>query len=378
MIVGIPKETAAGERRVALVPEFVKKLKGVSVLVEKGAGSAAGIGDSAYEAAGAAIAADAKALYAQSDVVLKVQPPTPEEAALLKSGAAVVSFLIPSVHADALKALSARKADVFSMNLLPRISRAQFMDALSSQATVSGYRAVVIASEALPKFFPMLITAAGTVSPAKVFVIGAGVAGLQAIATAHRMGALVEAYDLRPAVKEQIESLGAKFVVLDLDAADSQTKGGYAKAQSEEFYRKQRELLGKAMSGADVVITTALVPGKPAPKLVTADAVRGMREGSVIVDLAAEQGGNCELTEPGKTVVRHGVEIHGPLNLPSALPAQASQLYARNLVAFLGLMLKDGKLNTGADDELVRGTAVLRAGEAPEPPAPAVVGGGKQ
>ncbi|MDE2238090.1 MAG: NAD(P) transhydrogenase subunit alpha, partial [Elusimicrobia bacterium] len=306
----------------AMVPEFVSKLKGVQVAVQMGAGEAAGISDSEYEAKGATLARDAAALYGQADLVVKVQPPTPAEAALLKKGAASLSFLVPSACEDSLKALAQRQASVLSMTLMPRISRAQFMDALSSQATVAGYRSVMIAAESLPKFFPMMITAAGTVSPAKVFVVGAGVAGLQAIAVAHRMGAIVEAYDLRPAVKEQIESLGGKFVVLPLDAADSQTAGGYAKAQSEDFYRRQRELLAKAMQGSDVVITTALVPGKPAPKLVTEEAVRGLRAGSVVVDLAAEQGGNCALTEPGKTVVKHGVAIHGPLNPASALPAQ--------------------------------------------------------
>ncbi len=368
MIVGIPKETAPGERRVALVPEMVGKLKHAKVLVERGAGAAAGITDAQYEAAGAALAADAAALYGQADMVFKVQPPTADEAAKLKNGAAIVSFMLPAACADALKVLGEREADVFSMNLLPRISRAQFMDALSSQATVSGYRAVVIAAESLPKFFPMLITAAGTVSPARVFVIGAGVAGLQAIAVAHRMGANVEAYDLRPAVKEQIESLGAKFVSVPVETADAATAGGYAKAQSEEFYKKQRDLLAKTVQGADVVITTALVPGKPAPKLVTAEAARSMRPGSVIVDLASEQGGNCELTQPGKTVVEGGVTIHGPLNLPASLPAQASQLYARNLVAFAGLMFnKEGKFVVNMDDELVRGTCVLRSGKAPQP-----------
>ncbi len=377
MIVGIPKETADGERRVALVPELVGKLKGVQVLVEKGAGEAAGFPDALYAQKGAQTAADARDLFGRADLVLKVSPPTPAEAALYKEGAASVSFLVPSMSAQTLAALKDRRATVFSMNLLPRISRAQFMDALSSQATVSGYRAVVIASESLPKFFPMLITAAGTVSPAKVFVIGAGVAGLQAIATAHRMGALVEAYDLRPAVKEQIESLGAKFVSLPVEAADAQTSGGYAKAQSEDFYRRQRELMAKAVTAADAVITTALVPGKPAPKLVTAEAVRGMRPGSVIVDLAAEQGGNCELTEPGKSVVKHGVTIHGPLNLPSALPAQASQLYARNLTAFAGLLIKDGAFKLNLDDELVRGSMVLNAGQAPQPAEAVAAGGAK-
>jgi NAD(P) transhydrogenase subunit alpha len=377
MIVGIPKETADGERRVALVPELAGKLKGVELLVETGAGAAAGHPDAEYEAKGAKIASGARDLFGRADLILKVQPPTAAEAALYKEGSASVSFLVPVLCGEALKVLEGRRATVFSMNLLPRISRAQFMDALSSQATVSGYRAVVIASESLPKFFPMLITAAGTVTPAKVFVIGAGVAGLQAIATAHRMGAQVEAYDLRPAVKEQIESLGAKFVSLPMETGDSQTAGGYAKAQSEEFYRKQRELMAKSVAAADAVITTALVPGKPAPKLVTADAVRAMRPGSVVVDLAAEQGGNCELTRPGKTVVEGGVTIHGPLNLPSALPAQASQLYTRNLIAFAGLLIKDGKFALNLDDELVRGSLVLDAGKAPKAAEAAAAGGQK-
>jgi NAD(P) transhydrogenase subunit alpha len=363
MILGISKETAAGEKRVALTPEFISKLKGVQVLVEKGAGEAAGFADAVYKEKGALIASDAQNLYQQSDIVLKVVPPTSAEAALLKKEAILISFLYPSSNADAVKEIAARGATAFAMDLIPRISRAQSMDALSSQSTVSGYKAVLLAAGSLPKFFPMLITAAGTISPAKVFVIGAGVAGLQAIATARRMGALVDAYDLRPAVKEQIESLGAKFVSLPLEAKDSQTSGGYAKAQSEEFYQKQQEFLAKTAQASDAVVTTALVPGKRAPILISETAVKGMRPNSVIVDLAAEQGGNCALTEPGKTVVKHGVTIHGLLNLPSSLPAQASQMYSRNITAFLLVMLKDGKININLQDELIRGPLVVHNGE---------------
>lgn len=363
MILGVPKETAAGEKRVALTPEFIPKLKGIQVVIEQGAGDAAGFSDAAYKEKGATIASGSKDLYQQSEIILKVVPPTPVEASSFKKDSTLISFLYPTSNADAVKALAAQNVTAFAMDLMPRISRAQSMDALSSQSTVSGYKAVILAAGSLPKFFPMLITAAGTISPARVFVIGAGVAGLQAIATAHRMGASVEAYDLRPAVKEQIESLGAKFVSLPLEAKDSQTSGGYAKAQTDEFYQKQQDFLAKTAQTSDAVITTALVPGKRAPVLISETAVKGMRPNSVIVDLAAEQGGNCALTEPGKTVVKHGVTIHGLLNLPSSLPQQASQMYARNITSFLLVMLKDGNLNINLQDELIRGSLVVHKGE---------------
>ncbi|HUK79540.1 MAG TPA: Re/Si-specific NAD(P)(+) transhydrogenase subunit alpha [Nitrososphaerales archaeon] len=363
MIIGVPKETVEGEKRVSLVPESVLKLKGVPVHVQSGAGEGAGITDPDYTAAGATIEKDADSLFAASDLVVKVQPPTPQEAALMKKGSAVVSFLYPLAHLETIRGLVQNEATAFAMELMPRISRAQSMDALSSQSLVSGYKSVLIAAESLPKLFPMLMTAAGTIAPARVFVLGAGVAGLEAIATARRLGAVVEAYDVRPAVKEQIESLGAKFVELPLEAKDAQTSGGYAKAQSDEFYRKQQELLASHSGASDVVITTALVPGSKAPILVTEDAVKRMRPGSVVVDLAAEQGGNCALAEPGKTVVKYGVVIHAPLNLPSSMAPQASQLYSRNVTTFIQPMIKEGALSIDPNDDLVKGTMVLQAGK---------------
>lgn len=363
MIVGVPKETAPGEKRVSLIPEGISKLTGVSVLVERGAGDSAGFLDAAYVEKGASIATAAPTLYGQADVVLKVNPPTEAEASLLKEGSAIISLLYPLANLEAVRALSARKATAFAMELLPRISRAQPMDALSSQSNLGGYKAVLLAADALPRIFPMMMTAAGTLSPARVFVVGAGVAGLQAIATARRLGALVEAYDLRPVVREQVESLGARFVQAPLDAKDAQDAGGYARAQTEEFYAKQQAFLAERARTSDVVITTAQVPGQRAPRLISEEAVKGMRIGSVIVDLAAEQGGNCALTEPGKTVVKYGVTIMGPLNLPSAMAPQASQLYSRNIASFLLTMIKDGKLNVDLNDDLVRGSLVINGGE---------------
>jgi len=330
--------------------------------VEKGAGDSAGFADLAYADAGASLADDASSLYSKSDLIVKVQPPTVAEASSMKQGAALVSFLFPLSNLEAVRKLAERGATAFAMELMPRISRAQSMDALSSQSTISGYKSVLMAADVLPKLFPMMMTAAGTITPARVFVLGAGVAGLEAIATAHRLGAVVEGYDVRPAVKEQVESLGAKFVELQLEAKNAQTAGGYAGAQSEEFYRKQQEMLAEHAKASDVVITTALVPGKRAPILVSEEAVRGMRPGSVVVDLAAEQGGNCTLTEPGKTVVKYGVTIMGPLNLPSSIAPQASQLYSRNVTSFLATMIKDGALRPNASDDLVKGTMVVDQG----------------
>jgi proton-translocating NAD(P)+ transhydrogenase subunit alpha len=361
--IGVPKETAQGERRVSFVTESILKLKGIAIHVQSGAGEGSGVADSDYEGAGAVIEKDAESLYTASDFIVKVQPPRAAEAALMKKGAYVVSFLYPLAHLETVRRLVDREATAFAMELMPRISRAQSMDALSSQSLVSGYKSVLIAAESLPKLFPMLMTAAGTIAPARVFVLGAGVAGLEAIATARRLGAVVEAYDVRPTVKEQIESLGAKFIELPLEAKDAQTSGGYAKAQSEEFYRKQQELLASHSGQSDVVITTALVPGARAPILVTEDAVKRMRPGSVVVDLAAEQGGNCALTEPGRTVVKYGVTIHGPLNLPSSMAPQASQLYSRNVTTFIQPMIKDGALSIDPNDDLVKGTMVVQAGK---------------
>jgi H+-translocating NAD(P) transhydrogenase subunit alpha len=362
MIVGIPKETAAGERRAALAPDLVAPLTkaGVEVLVQADAGTAAGFLDAAYQEKGARIAGE---VLAHADVVLKVQPPTLDEVGRLKEGAVLIGFLQPYANLAGIQALAARRVTAFAMELMPRITRAQPMDALSAMSTVAGYKAVLLAAARLPKFFPLLMTAAGTMTPARVLVLGAGVAGLQAIGTARRLGAVVEAYDTRPAVTEQVESLGGRFVELPLETAGAEDKGGYAKAQSEEFYRKQQELLGKTIAAADVVITTALVPGKRAPILITTEMVQGMRPGSVIVDLAAEQGGNCALTEAGQDVVRDGVTILGPVNLPSTMPYHATLMYARNVVNFLLVMVRDKALNVNLQDELIRGPLVTHHGE---------------
>jgi len=362
MMVGVPKETAGGERRVSLVPELVPKLikAGVEVVVESGAGAAAGFLDQAYAEKGARLDSD---VFAAADVLLKVQPPSPEEIGRMKAGAVVIGFLQPYDNVAGIKQLAARQVTAFSMELMPRITRAQPMDALSAMSTIAGYKAVLMAASRLPKFFPLLMTAAGTVTPARVFVIGAGVAGLQAIGTAKRLGAVVEAYDTRPVVKEQVESLGAKFAELPLEAKDAQDQGGYAKAQSEEFYRRQQEMMSKYVAGADVVIPTALVPGQRAPVLITEEMVRGMRPGSIIVDLAAEQGGNCALTEPGKEVTKHQVTILGPVNLTSSMAYHASQMYSRTVTNYLAHLLRDGKVNLDLSDELTRGPLVTHAGE---------------
>jgi NAD(P) transhydrogenase subunit alpha len=363
MIVGVLKEIEEGERRVALVPESILKLKGLEVEVESKAGDEAGIHDDDYKQAGAKIAPDSKSLFRDADLVLKIKPPTAIEAAQLRQGGAIISYLYPLNNVPAMKALAERGATAFALDLMPRISRAQAMDTLSSQATLAGYKAVAMAADSLPKIFPLMMTAAGTIAPARVFVLGAGVSGLQAIATAHRLGAVVEAYDVRPTVKEQIESLGGRFVELPIQAQDAQTSGGYAKAQSDEFYKKQQELLAEHAKTSDVVIATALVPGKKAPVLISEDAVKGMKPGSVIIDLAAEQGGNCALTEPGKTVVKNGVMIQGPLNVPSLMAPQASLLFSRNIAAFLGAVVKDGAVNLDMSDQLVKGPMVMMKGE---------------
>lgn len=360
MIVGVPRETTVGERRVALVPELVSRLTqaGLEVIVEPGAGTAAGFPDQAYLDKGARLEPDA---LGKADVVLKVQPPSSDETARLAEGSVLIALLQPYTNAAGIQSLARRQVTAFAMELMPRVTRAQSMDALSAMSTVAGYKAVLLAAERLPRFFPLLMTAAGTISAARVFIIGAGVAGLQAIGTARRLGAIVEAYDTRPAVKEQVESLGAKFVEVALPTGDAEEKSGYAKGQSEEFYRRQQDLMQKSVAGADVVITTALVPGQRAPVLITEDAVRAMRPGSVIVDLAAEQGGNCALTEPGQEVVRHGVTILAPLNLPSSVPFHASQMYARTVTSFLTHVLKDGKVEL--EDDLARGPLVTHEGE---------------
>ena len=362
MVIGTPKETLLGERRVALVPALVPKLTkaGLSVAIEPGAGLAAGFPDSEYEAKGARLEADA---LAAADVILKVQPPNLHEIERMKPGSVLIGFLQPYGNGPGIKALAARPATAFSMELMPRITRAQPMDALSAMSTITGYKAVLLAASRAPKFFPLLMTAAGTVTPARVFVIGAGVAGLQAIGTARRLGAVVEAYDTRPAVKEQVESLGGRFAELELGTADAEEKSGYAKGQSEEFYRKQQEMMFKYVTAADAVITTALVPGQRAPVLITAEMVEGMRPGSIIVDLAAEQGGNCALTEADREVERHGVTILGPVNLASTLPYHASEMYARTVTNYLGHLLKDGSIRLDLEDELTRGPLVTHQGE---------------
>ncbi len=364
MRIGVPRETAAHERRVAVTPDVAGRLvkAGFSVLVERGAGEAASFADEAYGAAGATLAATAAEAFGQSDVVLKVQPPSPQEVRLCREGGALVALFQPSAEREVVSQLAARKVTAFSLALLPSITRAQPMDVLSSQATVAGYKAVLLAAAATGRFFPMLVTAAGTLPPARVLVLGAGVAGLQAIATARRLGAVVSAFDVRAAVKEQVESLGAKFVEMQV-GEQAEGAGGYAKQLSEETHRRELAFLAQQVKDADIVITTAAIPGKRAPILITADAVRGMKPGSVIVDLAVETGGNCELAEPGTEVRRHGVLILGPVNLPSTLPYHASQMYAKNVSSFLPQITRDGTLVVDFDDEIVRETCVTHAGE---------------
>jgi NAD(P) transhydrogenase subunit alpha len=362
MIVGVPKEKVASESRVALVPELVSRLAkaGLDIIVQSGAGQAAGFLDPSYLEKGARVESDA---FAAADILLKVQPPTLEEIGTIKEGATLIGFLLPYSNQASIQALAARRITAFAMELMPRITRAQSMDALSAMSTVAGYKAVLMAADRLPKFFPLLMTAAGTITPARVFIIGAGVAGLQAIGTAKRLGAVVEAYDTRPAVKEQVESLGAKFVEMALETKDAEAQTGYAKAQSEEFYQRQRQLMQACVAAADVVITTALIPGQRAPILITEEMVQGMRPGSVLIDLAAEQGGNCTLTESGQEVVRHGVLIIGPVNLPATVPFHASQMYARNVTNFLLHLLKDGRVHLDLSDELTRSPLVTHQGE---------------
>jgi H+-translocating NAD(P) transhydrogenase subunit alpha len=361
--VSVPKETAERERRVALVPEIVQKLtaQGLEVAVEPGAGAAAHHPDSQYEEAGATVAEGAGF---SGDVVAKVAPPSADEIGRLGRDAVLIGFLQPLTAADTARGLAEAGVTSFAMEAIPRITRAQSMDALSSQATVAGYRAGLIAAEQLPRFLPMLTTAAGTVRPATVLVLGAGVAGLQAIATSRRLGAVVQAFDVRSAVKEQIESLGARFLEIDLGLEDAETAGGYARPLTEEEQQRQRELLADAIEKVDVVISTAAVPGRAAPLLVIEDAVKRMKPGSVIVDLAAETGGNCELTEAGRSVVKNDVTIVGPLNLPSEMPDHASQLYARNVQSLLDLMVDDeGALKLDFEDEIIAGACITRGGE---------------
>src|SRR4051794_27304852 len=354
MRVGVPKETAAGERRVALIPETVPRLgEGVEVVVESGAGAEAGFTDEAYRDAGATIGDPWAA-----DAIVKVAAPSAAETARLHSGQALIAFLQPLTDREGIDRLAAAGVDAFALESVPRITRAQPMDALSSQATVGGYKAALIAADRLPRFLPMLMTAAGTIPPAKFLVLGAGVAGLQAIATARRLGAVVSGFDVRPAVREQVESLGATF--LDLGIQGEETEGGYARELTAEQQAAQQAELQTRIPTFDAVITTAAIPGRPAPKLITAEAVRAMRAGSVIVDLAAETGGNCELTKPGQEIVESGITIVGTTNLPSTMPTHASQLLSRNVASLVGLFVRDGALVIDWDDEIVSGSCVTR------------------
>jgi NAD(P) transhydrogenase subunit alpha len=376
MVIGVPAETAPNERRVALVPETVARLikAGLEVHVQRGAGEPAAFVDSAYESAGATLVPDAAALYAGADFIVKVQRPSDAELELMKPGQTLLAFLSPLGDPTSVEKLNARGLTALSMDAIPRITRAQSMDALSSQANIGGYKAVLIAAELLPRFFPMLTTAAGTIPPAKVLILGVGVAGLQAIATARRLGAVVTGFDTRAVVKEQVQSLGASFLELDL-GIDGEGAGGYAKALTPEQEEKQRGLLAEKIAGFDVVITTAAVPGRRAPFLINAAAVHGMKPGSVIVDLAAETGGNCELTKPGEVIVDHGVTIVGTTNLPSTMPYHASQLYSRNVFTLLQLILKDGTLNLDLNDEIVKGTTLTKDGAILHQPTLAALAG---
>ncbi len=375
MIVGVLKETYPGEHRVALVPAVLPSLKkgGMDVIVESKAGEQAGYPDSAYIEKGGTIASSRAQVFEKADCIVQVRllganlTEGQADLACFRKGQMLIGMAEALTAPQSVQDLASREVTAFALELMPRITRAQSMDILSSMGTVAGYKAVLIAASSLPKMFPMLMTAAGTVTPAKVLIIGAGVAGLQAISVAKRLGAAVEAYDIRPAVKEQILSLGAKFVELPLETGAAEDKGGYAKAQDETFYKKQRELLGKVIAASDVVISTAAVPGKKAPILITADMVGAMASGSVIVDLAAERGGNCELTKPGHTVVVHGVTIHGPENLSSTVPFHASQMYAKNVATFLLHLVKKGEIQLDMNDEITKETMMTRNGEVVHP-----------
>ncbi|KAB7623994.1 Re/Si-specific NAD(P)(+) transhydrogenase subunit alpha [Alkalilimnicola sp. S0819] len=372
--VGVPRETQPGERRVALVPGVLKQLDqlGVELLMEKGAGEQSGFDDADYE--GVKLVDSADAVYQEADIVFKVQPPSDEEAAKLKEGSVLLGFLAPHTGDERIKKLQERKISAFSMELVPRISRAQSIDALSSQASLAGYKAVLMGADLSPRLFPMLTTAAGTVRPAKVVVIGAGVAGLQAIATAKRLGAMVEAYDVRSATKEQCESLGAKFIDTGVKA---EGEGGYARELTDEEKQQQAEVLADHISVADVVVTTAAIPGRPAPKIIDTKTVERMKRGAVIVDLAAETGGNCELTRAGETVDHNGVIVHGPTNVPSRAAYHASEMYARNLLNLMKLIVKDGELNLDFEDQVIADSCLTHGGEIKNGPARERVQGGK-
>ncbi len=363
--IGVLTESVAGETRVAMIPDTVRSLapKGIDVVVQAGAGEGSSIHDDEYTAAGATVVPDAASVIERADIIARVQAPSQDEVRQLRQGQTLISLLAPLSNHDLVRSLADQGVTALAMDAVPRITRAQSMDALSAMSTIGGYKAVLLAANALPKFFPLLMTAAGTIAPAKVLVLGAGVAGLQAIATARRLGAVVEAYDVRPVVKEQVESLGAKFIEIDIGGDNLQTAGGYAREMTPDELRRQQEALNEHIARFDVVITTALVPGRPAPKMVPEVAVQKMRTGSVIVDLAAETGGNCELTVPGEVVEREGVTIIGLLNLPASLPVHASQMYARVVQNFLGLLIQDGAINLNLDDEIIRGMCITRDGE---------------
>ena len=371
MIVGVPKEIYPGERRVALTPVVVPMLAkaGLEVAIEAGTGDAAGYPDALYQEKGAKVLADRASVFAQCDIIVQVlglganDKNGGSDLALMRSGQVLVAFLRPLASAETVQQLAQAGVTAFAVELMPRTTRAQSMDALSSMASIAGYKAVLVVADTLPRIFPMMTTAAGTLTPSRVLVIGAGVAGLQAIATSRRLGAVVSAYDVRPAAKEQVQSLGARFVELPLETQDAQDARGYAKAQDEAFYAKQRELLGRVVAESDAVITTAVVPGKKAPVLVTAEMVKGMAPGSVILDMAAERGGNCELTRAGEVVVEHGVNVMGPINLASGVPHHSSQVYARNLTAFLANLVKDGKVRPAESDDIIRDTLLTQGGE---------------
>ena len=374
MIVGVPVETYPSERRVALVPSVAADLAkaGLEVVVQQGAGEKAGFPDDFYQKVKARLVPDRTQLFSSADVILQVNslnahPGAGDDLELMRSGQIVLGLLNPFGAPQTAQKLAQRGVTAFALELLPRIGRAQSMDALTSMATIAGYKAVLVAAGELNKMYPLMMTAAGTIRPSRVFVIGAGVAGLQAIATAHRLGALVQAYDVRPAVKEQVESLGAKFVELELKTEGSEGSGGYAEVMDEEFYRRQREMMARVVAESDVVITTAAVVGRKAPMLITEEAVQGMHPGSVILDLAAEGGGNCELTRPGEKVEYKGVIILGPTDLPSTVAHHASQMYARNVAAFLHNLVKDGQLDLNLEDEIIRDTLLTHQGEVVHP-----------
>ena len=375
MIIGVPKESYPGERRVALVPAVLPTLTkaGFEIHIQAGAGIEAGYTDALYVEKGGKIVADRAAVFGAADIIVQVlcygsnDITGQQDVPLYRQNQILVGFLRPFGTIEVLQQIARAGVTSFSVELMPRTTRAQSMDALSSMATVAGYKAVIMAADSHPRIFPMLTTAAGTVTPARVFVIGCGVAGLQAIATAKRLGAVISAYDLRPAAKEQVQSLGGRFVELSIEAKDAQDARGYARAQDEDFYRRQRELLGKVVQESDVVITTAVIPGKKAPILVTEDMVKGMAPGSVVLDLAAERGGNCDISETGKTVVKHGVTIIGAINLATGVPYHASMMYSRNITAFLTHLIKDQKLNLNLEDDIVRETLLTSGGEITQP-----------